>query len=483
MCKPDETHTINPLSLGNTSLLLSLLISKVEEAAAALAQEKSKATSFALSAGQQGLTSSEPVMLRAGVSSPLIDGALCPKDRSGLRRAAATAATSKIMTYASPNNVVSASSDRDSSNDECSKTTDRPRRRKRKARNHYGECESTDTGHRRVYVNHNYHDYAGCPNRVLNEVYTLESIEARKSRGGTSTPFPKVLHRMLDQAEVDGFSEIVSWQPHGRAFLVHDQARFVAEVMPRFFRQTRFSSFQRQLSLYGFLRLTRKGADHNAYYHELCLRGMPELLAQMQRTRIKGYWVRQSSSPESEPDFYSMPTVEESIENRPLQSDSTQALSSDNVIIDGNDSLEPIPVNPVSNLGVSRAPSFGKLEPGQFAAYGGCMKLPPMPPLRDGPLWSSAAYLKEFPVDEDMSISIDAFIDSIAPHASNPSDTAVLEPLPAYSSTSDMREDLVNFLSNVDLSSEDGDNSEFYRNEEHLERLHSSKQAQNGMEM
>jgi hypothetical protein len=36
---------------------------------------------------------------------------------------------------------------------------------------------------------------------------------------------------------------------------------------------------------------------------------MPDLVATIQRTRIKGCWVRQSSSPDTEPDFYAMPAV------------------------------------------------------------------------------------------------------------------------------------------------------------------------------
>lgn len=76
------------------------------------------------------------------------------------------------------------------------------------------------------------------------------------------------------------------------------------DIMPKFFRQTHFSSFQRQVSLYGFKRLTRKGTDHGVYYHELFLRGLPELCAHIARTRVKGNGVRQTSSPKTEPDFY-----------------------------------------------------------------------------------------------------------------------------------------------------------------------------------
>lgn len=46
-----------------------------------------------------------------------------------------------------------------------------------------------------------------------------------------------------------------------------------------------------------------------AYYHELFIRGRPDLCQLMQRTRVKGSWVRQSSSPETEPNFAIMPEV------------------------------------------------------------------------------------------------------------------------------------------------------------------------------
>lgn len=79
----------------------------------------------------------------------------------------------------------------------------------------------------------------------------------------------------------------------------------------RFFQQCKYSSFQRQLHLYGFSRFS-VGLDRGGYYHPSFLRGQPELcLVQMRRIKIKGTGVRQSPSPESEPDFYSMPFCHE----------------------------------------------------------------------------------------------------------------------------------------------------------------------------
>ncbi len=158
--------------------------------------------------------------------------------------------------------------------------------------------------HEHGTVQHSYHDYSG----ISPETQDLFALPLKGAYGGTTIAFPVVLHRLLTDSTEEGFEDIIAWQPHGRAFLVHDHDRFVDEVMPKYFRQTRFSSFQRQLSLYGFLRLT-KGADGGAYYNEWFLRGLPHLCAHMHRTRVKGYGVRQSSSPETEPDFYGMDAV------------------------------------------------------------------------------------------------------------------------------------------------------------------------------
>lgn len=85
--------------------------------------------------------------------------------------------------------------------------------------------------------------------------------------------------------------------------------------MTNFFRQTRVQSFQRQLNLYGFKRITR-GPDTGGYYHELFLRGRPGLCVNMQRTRIKGV-PKRPDDPESEPDFYSLPPMPENGSSNP----------------------------------------------------------------------------------------------------------------------------------------------------------------------
>lgn len=132
---------------------------------------------------------------------------------------------------------------------------------------------------------------------------TLSANESDISRGGVATPFPWKLHEMLDASYEEGNEWIVSWQPHGRSFTVHKPKIFVEKIMPTYFNQSKYASFQRQLNLYGFSRLT-SGKDKGAYYHSCFVRGQPDLCRGMIRQKIKGTKVRRTLAPEEEPDLY-----------------------------------------------------------------------------------------------------------------------------------------------------------------------------------
>lgn len=161
----------------------------------------------------------------------------------------------------------------------------------------------------RTYVDHTYTDHLedapDIPTTINLTDFTAKNI-SKGPRGGVSVAFPLKLHQMLSTVADEGLDHIVSWQPHGRCFLVHNKKRFVEEIMPRFFHQSKMTSFQRQLNLYGFNRLT-VGKDRGAYYHPLFLRQREYLCERMNRTRIKGNGMKAVPSPSTEPDFYKMP--------------------------------------------------------------------------------------------------------------------------------------------------------------------------------
>jgi HSF-type DNA-binding len=100
--------------------------------------------------------------------------------------------------------------------------------------------------------------------------------------------FPMVLLRILGDLEAAGTSDIACFVAGGDAFLVRNPKEFEDTVLPRYFpRMGSFGSFQRQLNLYDFRRIS-EGPHRGAYTHPLFRRHFPILSKAMKRTKIKG---------------------------------------------------------------------------------------------------------------------------------------------------------------------------------------------------
>lgn len=89
-------------------------------------------------------------------------------------------------------------------------------------------------------VKHDYHDHANeqdadTDGTARPSPLVDQAIVAPGQRGKACRPeenFPVKLHYMLAELERDGLNHIVSWQPHGRCFVVHKQQQFVQNVLP-----------------------------------------------------------------------------------------------------------------------------------------------------------------------------------------------------------------------------------------------------------
>ncbi|KAL7464921.1 hypothetical protein ACHAXS_005249 [Conticribra weissflogii] len=103
---------------------------------------------------------------------------------------------------------------------------------------------------------------------------------------------------------------IVEWVLAGQAFFIRDRDRFIGEILAKYFRHCKtidpvhfipsvvptvgthqfyliqFTSFQRQLNIYNFQRIT-KGSYSGAYYHPLFIRDDPLLSMQLKRSLKK----------------------------------------------------------------------------------------------------------------------------------------------------------------------------------------------------
>lgn len=126
--------------------------------------------------------------------------------------------------------------------------------------------------------------HASLPTASIPQVASLPEGGKKKGRKGA---FPKKLLQMLADLEKEQRQDIASFLPHERSFAIHKPREFVNTIMPKYFRMSRFSSFQRQLNLYNFHRVT-EGPERGSYHHPLFMKGRYDLCSVMKRTKIKG---------------------------------------------------------------------------------------------------------------------------------------------------------------------------------------------------
>ncbi|KAL7530829.1 hypothetical protein ACHAXR_003695 [Thalassiosira sp. AJA248-18] len=98
-----------------------------------------------------------------------------------------------------------------------------------------------------------------------------QSLQAQK--------LPAKLASILSDPDL---TSVVLWLPHGRSWRVLNRDLFAEHALPRYFGHTNYASFVRIVNAWGFRRITR-GPDRDSYYHELFLRGRPDLHQRMKR--------------------------------------------------------------------------------------------------------------------------------------------------------------------------------------------------------
>lgn len=123
----------------------------------------------------------------------------------------------------------------------------------------------------------------------------------RTGKRGVPQQFPRRLYEMLDgetkNAEADMlYPKIIAWSSSGKAFRIHNVGEFSSVVLPKYFRTKKFSSFQRNLNLYGFAKV-RKGADTDMYAHPSFIRNKPEALLYLQKSTTRNKQDTNSDTP------------------------------------------------------------------------------------------------------------------------------------------------------------------------------------------
>ena len=75
-------------------------------------------------------------------------------------------------------------------------------------------------------------------------------------------------------------SDIVAWLPHGRGFIIQNKKRFELEVLPKYFKEAKYTSFNRRLKRWNFI-IQRHGHKKAAYFHPEFIRDDTSKICEM----------------------------------------------------------------------------------------------------------------------------------------------------------------------------------------------------------
>ncbi|KAM0983368.1 hypothetical protein TB2_010714 [Malus domestica] len=96
---------------------------------------------------------------------------------------------------------------------------------------------------------------------------------------GSVAPFLRKCYEMVDDKDTDS---IISWSETGDSFAILDMAQFSISMLPKYFKHSNFSSFMRQLNIYGFRKID---SDGWVFANEGFIRGQKILLKNIARRK------------------------------------------------------------------------------------------------------------------------------------------------------------------------------------------------------
>ena len=77
--------------------------------------------------------------------------------------------------------------------------------------------------------------------------------------------------------------DIISWLPHGRGFVIRDKRRLADIVLPKYFKESKYTSFTRRLNRWNFTIQTH-GHKEASYFHPMFIQGDPQRALEMHPT-------------------------------------------------------------------------------------------------------------------------------------------------------------------------------------------------------
>ncbi|CEP10918.1 hypothetical protein [Parasitella parasitica] len=142
------------------------------------------------------------------------------------------------------------------------------------------------------------------PNDGTWEPNDIDEGNRRSAKRGVSTFINKLIQVLKLYMVSDRRNQhLISWNPSGSSFLVCNATRFAQEVLPEHFKHSNFSSFVRQLNMYGFHKINKsprgqRGNNENEIWefsHPKFQRGRPDILEDIKRKAMDSELLRRET--------------------------------------------------------------------------------------------------------------------------------------------------------------------------------------------
>ncbi|KAA8532469.1 hypothetical protein F0562_032502 [Nyssa sinensis] len=114
--------------------------------------------------------------------------------------------------------------------------------------------------------------------------------------GSSIPPFLLKCYEMVDDQSTD---ELISWSSTDDGFIIWNASEFSSELLPKYFKHSNFSSFIRQLNIYGFRKID---TDRWVFANDGFMKGQKHLLKNISRRKQTQGLVQRKSSQQKEND-------------------------------------------------------------------------------------------------------------------------------------------------------------------------------------